>query len=323
MKTKVLFMTFAALLNGCAVSGSAAAPKASKAKATPPPLSCGSLRPGDADFTVVVDGSARVVRMHVPASAKGVNEPLVIVLHGGGMAGGKAIQAPCRMDPVADKNGFLVAYPDGSGKVLWGYTWNGGDCCGKARETKADDVGDVEAVIDSLVQGGCVDRRRVYVTGVSNGGMMAQRIGCDLADKVAAIAPIAGPLMDPTCTPKRPMPVMMLHGTGDKFIPYDGGGNFKGAGATHPFPSAPETVKEWMKINRCGEESRVWYRKGDTTCVAHEQCAGGAAVMLCSVEGGGHTWPGGATYLDWWIGNTTQNISNETMWKFFEEHPMP
>jgi polyhydroxybutyrate depolymerase len=285
---------------------------------------CATLNLGDQDVTFKVGRDQRSIRVHVPpGTERGKRYPLVIVLHGGGMAGGTAIQKPSKMDEVADAHGFITAYPNGSGKVLWGYTWNGGECCGKAMEQKADDLGYIAGMIDTMVGGGCIDPKRVYVTGVSNGGMMAHHVGCDLANKVAAVAPIAGTLMDSSCSPSRHVSVFMLHGTGDTHIPYKGGGDFKGAGAKHAFPSVDDTLKTWLKIDRCGAEHTTSYQKGDTTCILYDNCAGGSAVALCTVKGGGHTWPGGATYLDWWIGKTTQDISNEEMWKFFAAHPMP
>ena len=288
-----------------------------------PRLDCAGLAPGDQDRTLPTRDGVRAIRLHVPPGAvDGAARPLVIVLHGGGQRGGPYIQEPCRMDPVADANGFLVAYPTGSARGLWGYTWNGGECCGRALEQHADDLGFISAMIDTMVAGQCVDPKRVYATGVSNGGMMAYHLACDLSDKIAAAAPIAASLMDSSCEPRRPVSMMILHGTGDTFVPYEGGGNFKGAGALHPFLSVPESAAAWRRLDRCGPEAGTTYARGDTSCVTYDHCAEGSAVSVCTVQGGGHTWPGGASRLDWWIGHTTQDIGNQEIWKFFAAHPM-
>jgi len=288
------------------------------------PLDCPNLRPGDQDVRLIVGGAERRCRLHLPPRAVvGQPLPLVIVLHGGGQRGGRAIQTACGMDPVADAHEFITAYPTGGARG-WGggYTWNAGDCCGAAAAAGADDVGFLSALIDALVEGRRVDARRVFVTGVSNGGMMAHRVGCELADKVAAIAPIAGPLMFSRCEPARPISVMILHGTDDRFVPWAGGGRFERAGARRPFLSAEQARDAWAHLDGCGSETHVEYQRGEVTCAANEACKAGADVLLCRVEGGGHTWPGGANHLDWWIGHTTRDISSEDMWQFFSRHPM-
>jgi polyhydroxybutyrate depolymerase len=292
-------------------------------------LSCAALRPGDGDFTWTGPDGPRVVRTHLPTSApKGKPLPMVIVLHGGGQKGGDIIEGLSRMNDAADANGFLAAYPTGSARGSWGgYTWNAGDCCGVAMDENKHDVGAISAMIDALTSGGCVDPKRVYVTGVSNGGIMSYRLACDLADKIAAAAPIAASLMDSSCNPSRPVSMYIMHGTADKFVNYEGGENWKKSGARRPFVSVRDSVAAWLKFDRCTGEPKQTYHKGDTTCTTHDQCAGGTAVTLCTVEGGGHSWPGGDTggrvMLEMMIGKTTHDISNQHMWDFFAAHPMP
>jgi polyhydroxybutyrate depolymerase len=187
---------------------------------------CASLKPGDHDRTITVAGKVREYRLHVPRAGACAPRPLVIVLHGGA-GSGPNVQGFSLMDPVSDANGFIAAYPSGP-RGLIGGTWNAADCCGLAMEKGSKDLEFMSAVIDGLVSMGCVDPKRVYATGISNGGMFAYHLACDLSDKIAAIAPISGALMDPTCVPRRPVSVLIYHGTGDKFVPWKGGGDFHG-----------------------------------------------------------------------------------------------
>jgi len=281
---------------------------------------CASLTPGDHDRTLTVAGKVREYRLHVPRAGTGAPRPLVIVLHGGA-GSGPNVQGFSLMDPVSDANGFIAAYPSGP-RGLIGGTWNGADCCGLAMEKGSKDLEFMSAMIDELVGMGCVDPKRVYATGISNGGMFAYHLACDLSDKIASIAPVSGALMDPTCTPGRPVSVLIYHGTGDKFVPWKGGGDFHGAGARHPFPSVEDDLRAWLKIDRCTDEHHTMYQKGDTTCVLYDHCAERTAVGLCTIEGGGHAWPGGKPVLTWYIGKTTKDISNDVMWNFFAEHPI-
>jgi len=284
---------------------------------------CAKLTPGDYDRTLVVDGETRNYRLHVSAVAEPENpRPLVIVLHGGGQSGPR-IQELIHMDRTADRHGFWVAYPDGTKGAGGGFTWNGGDCCGVAMRKKIDDVDFIEELIQELTEPGCVDPRRVYATGISNGAIFSYRLGCDLSDKIAAIAPIAGALMMNQCTPERPVPAIIFHGSEDKHVKVQGGRNLM-SGARRAFPPLSETRDRWLQINGCAAESELIYKKGDSTCWSYENCADRGDVTFCMVEGGGHTWPGGEPFRPGVLGYTTDDLSaNETMWEFFADHPLP
>jgi polyhydroxybutyrate depolymerase len=297
----------------------AAAPKMEPEPAKP---TCASLEPGDHDLTIGVGETTRDYRLHVPSPRPEGPAPLVIVLHGGGQKGGAAIQGPARVDPVADKNGFLVGYPTGTRGLAGGYTWNGGDCCGAAMRKRMDDVNFVSNLIDELVGGGCVDRKRVYATGISNGAIFTYRLACELSGKIAAIAPIAGALMLKKCKPRRPVPAIIFHGTADRDVPLKGGFNIQ-SGARRRFPPFQHTLQTWLDINRCPAESHTVYDKGEATCVGYEGCGRGGAVTVCKIQGGGHTWPGGEAIMTKRLGRTTQDISaSAEMWRFFAAHPM-
>ncbi len=226
-----------------------------------------------------------------------------------------------KMSTASDARGFLVAYPYG----LFS-SWNAGQCCGDAWTNSVDDIAFVAALVAELAAEYCVDPRRVYATGMSNGGFLSHRIGCELADTFAAIAPVAGVLGIPPaeCTPSRPVPVMHFHGTDDPLVPFDGGVPLVGwdTGGLLDFPSVAETMAVWRAIDGCSDTTETTYQNGDSTCVRWTGCSAGSDVIRCVVEGGGHTWPGGMPVPT--LGKTTTDLdATNAMLDFFEAHPMP
>jgi polyhydroxybutyrate depolymerase len=150
---------------------------------------------------------------------------------------------------------------------------------------------------------------------MSNGGFLSHRLGCELSTRIAAIAPVAGVMGIPTCTPARPVPVMHFHGTLDPLVPYSGGSPLG-------FPSVPVTNDGWAARNACTGSAQQTYQKGDATCMTHDQCAGGVSVTLCTIDGGGHTWPGGLPVPV--LGKTSTDISaTDAMWDFFQKYKLP
>lgn len=175
-------------------------------------------------LTLQHDGRTRTYKLHVPARvAQGTSAvPLVIMLHGGG---GNADNAEMMsgFSRKADREGFIVAYPDGTGGGRAAmYTWNAGHCCGYAMQNKVDDVGFLGALIDQVQRDHRIDPSRVYVTGMSNGGMMSHRAGIGLADRIAAIAPVVGALFGDEATPRSPVSAIIINGMRDESVPYNG-----------------------------------------------------------------------------------------------------
>jgi len=278
---------------------------------------------GEVTRNLTVGGVKRSYLVHVPSGYDGRSAlPVVLNFHGG--FGDATAQVELTgMDATADKDGFMVVYPDGSGRLPRHLTFNGGVCCGYARDQKIDDVRFTSALLDDLESAYHVDANRIYVTGHSNGAIMAHRLACALSDRIAAIAPVSGPLGIDTCTPDRPVPVLHFHGTADLCAPYNGG-KAKAPGAGD-FPSIPSTIDGWVKRDGCPSEGHETYKKGNVTCTTHSPCTGGAEVTLCLVEGGGHAWPGGTSYPSKGFcgGMQTQDISaNDAMWEFFQRHPL-
>jgi polyhydroxybutyrate depolymerase len=281
-----------------------------------PAKGCGmAATPGLHDETIQSGGMARTFHVHVPTGYD-ASKPtmLVFVFHGltqhGVGSDVFAIEYLSQMDPVSDAQGFLVVYPDG-----YDESWNAGLCCGGAVAAKVDDVGFFDDMLARLGSEYCVDPKRVYAAGLSNGGFFSNRLGCERASVVAAIGPVAGPLDISPCNPSRPVPMFEVHGTSDPVVYYNGG---SASGAD----SVPTAVATWEKNDGCTDPMPATvYTNGSATCTEDTMCAGGSAVELCVIQGGGHQWPGGK---DDYLGNFSTDLDTSTkMIEFFTAHPLP
>lgn len=231
--------------------------------------------------------------------------PVVINFHGLNMSG-SLMDLMSQMSSTANAKGFIAVFPDGQDQ-----SWNGGVCCGGAADKNLDDVGFTRALIDELEAKLCVDAKRVFATGLSTGGFFSHRLACELSDRIAAIAPVAGLMGVFDCAPRRAMSVFQFHGTKDQIVQYSG------------VPGVPATMDGWKTRSGCGAK-KEYLRTVDTHCDRWEGCRDGAEVQLCTVDDGGHTWPGGPDLTFGALGKTTTAISaNELMWEFFQRHPMP
>lgn len=300
------------------------------------PPSQEEIKPGDITVTLGREEDRREVILHIPPGYDpGKPSPLVIVLHGGSQ-NGSAIQQLSGMDADADLFGFVVAYPNGSGRPgSQQLTWNAGHCCGYSMQQKIDDVGFLRAMIDFLVSHYAIDANRVYLTGISNGGMMAYRAGAELADHVAGIAPIAASLGGAVREggrafmpqdPSSPVAVIAFHGKQDKHVPYEGG-----VGTAEKAPvaldprvdiSAAESVGFWVENNRCDSlPSKETLMKGKVQIDRYAGCEGNAEVALVTLMDGGHAWPGASLGLARDQLPTQEISANLMMLEFFWAHP--
>jgi polyhydroxybutyrate depolymerase len=221
-------------------------------------------------------------------------------------------------------------YPFGTGKLAKTLlTFNGGECCGYAMDNKVDDVGFTRELLDDLAKVANIDADRVFATGLSNGGIMAHYLASELSDRIAAIAPVGGPLMLEAPNNKRPVPVMHFHGTADAFAPFQGGfgKGFLGRNGITKFRSVDHTIQNWVKANGCTTEPEIEPlpdNASDAMKVTRKTWGGGKAgseVVLIEIEGGGHTWPGKKPIVSL-LGESTMDISaNDLMWEFFQKHP--
>ena len=270
------------------------------------------------NHTMVVDGRKRDYLLYIPPSYDSTRPtPLVISLHGAGLWGA-AQQKISQWNRVADRAGFLVVYPSGtrdSGLRVWHV---GED------SALTPDVRFIAALIDSLAAHYTIDRARVYANGLSNGGGMALELACDLPDRIAAIGMVGAALTLPPqwCPHRRPAPAIWFHGTADAAAPYRGGTSW--VVATRPFPSIPRFVANWSRGNQCGDTPMDSAVAADITRTEYTQCADDATVVLYTIRGGGHTWPGGGPLSAAWLGPTNTEIdASSLMWSFFSSHPKP
>jgi polyhydroxybutyrate depolymerase len=281
------------------------------------------------------DHLKRVFRIYKPVMYDSSRQlPLVIALHGRGGKGKSMILLTRRgFNKLAEKDGFIVVYPNGIGK-----NWNDGrmdeEANDRAHRENVDDVGFISALIDAMINDYNIDPLRVYVTGISNGAIMSYRLACELSQKITAIAPVDGniPLMlSDECSPSGPVSVLAINNVNDPLVPYDGGeiyGHFHRVKLGEVL-SADESVGFWVKRNGCSvtpvvvEEPDRYPRDG-TRVTSKQYLNGnnGTEVILYTVEGGGHTWPGGIQYLPKWIiGKTSKEMNaTEVIWAFFKKH---
>jgi polyhydroxybutyrate depolymerase len=224
------------------------------------------------------------------------------------------------MSEKSDEEGFLVVYPNGTGRLdEFLLTWNAGTCCGYALEHNIDDVGFIRTLLERLEQQVRIDPSRIYVTGISNGGMMTYRLACDLADTVAAIAPVAAALNEEDCSPSRPVSVIIFHGTADEHVPYNGGIGSKARDERVDKP-VRYAVSFWVNRNRCSPNPVV----EEFGSIRKETYGGGidgTEVVLYTILGGGHAWPGGEKGYRWGDEPTKEISATDLMWEFFASHP--
>lgn len=273
--------------------------------------------------TVRVDGRARSYLVDLPPAYDGRRAlPLVIVFHGGG-GSGRQVRQQTGMTELARREGFIAVYPNGSGRfgrrLL---TWNTGTCCGFAQERRIDETAFVRAILDSLQATLRIDPARVYATGMSNGGMMAYLAACALGGRIAAIGVVAGELTVDGCRPPRPVAVLVIHGTADDHLPFDGG---RGPAALDPHDARPVSyaIDTWRRVDACPSAPAIT-RGGVVTHTRYAACANGTAVELYAIRGGGHAWPGAGPPR---IGRRRRDPPSSALdatrviWSFFAAHP--
>ena len=230
---------------------------------------------------------------------------LVFVFHGLGEAA-NSIQQASGMNEIADANGFIAVYPNGSGPSSAQF-WNAGKCCGYALQNNVDDEAFILQIITDVGTLAQIDRKRTYATGFSNGALLSYRLACDIAGTFAAVEPVAGVLLYDQCQPKQSVAVIDFHGMSDNVVPYGGGGVVPDLG--QPFPPVEESIVAWVKFDGCTDSPQI----EQTTIFTHTSygaCQNSSAVELYAVKGIGHSWP-------------SQYIvkASQIIWDFFKAHP--
>jgi polyhydroxybutyrate depolymerase len=285
-------------------------PNSADAADQPSPSASETCAAGDRLVQIESDGELRSYRIHVPAkTAGGPPAPVVFGFHGNAGTA-EHFEAYSGFSSLADREGFLAVYPQGAGEIP---TWE--------INAVADnpDVRFVRAAIDDLTARCAVDPDRIYATGHSRGGGMANRLACDLADRIAAIGPVSGTYPpEGGCDPARPVAVIAFHGTADPVVPYGGISNSglpPAAYFTIGIP-IPQWASAWAARNGCGSQPAVILDETYLAGSAWVGCRGNADVILYSIPDGGHGWPGGS--------NSSSSDFNaaQMIWDFFEKHPM-
>jgi polyhydroxybutyrate depolymerase len=248
----------------------------------------------------VFDGIERTYRVHLPDNYdENLEYPLVINMHG---LGSNSFEQEfySEFDQVADTAGIVMAYPDGVDNQ-WNIINDGG----------VDDVGFISALIDTMAANYSIDLLRVYACGMSMGGFMSHRLGCQLNVRIAAIGSVTGLLVYTNCNFTRKVPVIQIHGTADDIVPYSG---------------VAYTMQYWTNTNGCPDSVITELPDIDTTdqstvtLTTYSPCLEDSEVLLYTINGGGHTWPG-ASYI---IGVTNQDIhASVEIWNFFKKFSLP
>ena len=271
--------------------------------------------------TLRVAGANRTYLLYVPTTYRPSHPaPLVLVFHGAGAS-------PWRMarhtgfSTLAEREGFIVVYPAGISR-----RWNDGRGYGVPH----DDVGFIRALLDTLGRQLSIDPRRIYATGISNGAMFSYRLACDLPGVFAAIAPVAGAMpaaLAPLCPREAPVALAAFQGTADRLMPYAGGGVASSRGQAL---SAARSVEFWAASAGCAPDPSVTLAPDRAPndgmrvrVTSYAGCNHGRDVNLYTIEGGGHTWPGGPA-SGRHVGRVTRDIdATATIWAFFSGNPKP
>ena len=268
--------------------------------------------------TFAFGGLDRAYRLYRPPSlARDRAVPLVVMLHGG-FGTAQQAESAYHWDAQADQGNFVVLYPDGLGRA-----WNAGACCGRPARQNVDDVGFITALIRAISKNENIDTHRIYVTGMSNGAMMAYRMACESPLAIAAIGPVAGTFSKPCDRPQKTS-VLAIHGSADPLVPYQGG---SGRGVDRsPRPAVPQVLAAWRATDGCS--APVQTVSGAVTDEV-ARCQNAMTVELITVAGAGHQWPGGRP-----TPSTLRRITQQaglgepskaldattTLWKFFSAH---
>lgn len=279
-----------------------------------------SAAAANSDETIMVDGRVRRYLVHDFATGSDL-APLVILLHGGGGSGQNMVEQT-GFDAVAARDGLIAVYPYGSNGVFDNVllTWNAAHCCAYAMRDNVDDVHFLSLLIDHLIAPRKVDPGRVYVTGLSNGGMMTHRVGIELADKVAGIAPVIAGIFGDEPVRDYAMPVLIINGAEDQRVKA-AGGELQGFGlgiSPADLPTLPIAAQGeyWARVNVC--KSVVDSANATYDHRVYGDCRAGGRLESYVVKGNGHAWPGGRAPRGEADTPVQTFNASEVIWNFFK-----
>lgn len=278
---------------------------------------------GEQKTTLAFGGLSRSYLIHLPSNypENAAAMPLVLVLHG---AGGNAeiMRETSGMNDVADRENFVVVYPNGMG-ILDNYllSWNAVECCNYFKYPFVDDVGFLKELTGNLIAEYNIDTQRIYISGISNGGMMAYYMACNFSEAISAVAPVSASMPRMNCEPIDFLSVIDIHGSADRVIPFSGGlspGWFVNLFSLN-FRSVPDAVSFWVKHNHCNKNA-IEKRQGNVIKKLYDNCDEGVEVVLYAIGQSGHVWPGGKR--GWILSDkpTADLVASEVIWDFFKKH---
>jgi polyhydroxybutyrate depolymerase len=246
------------------------------------------------------DETARRYSAYIPSTYKPeIPSPLLIALHG--LSGWDLqLMYNTEFNNLAEANGFIVAYPNGNPELVDNRgirSWNGGGCCAISQRNNSDDVSYIKNLIDDVSSRYSINSKRVYLTGHSNGSMLAQKLACQLSNKIAAVAVVAGRLLLDSCNPESPVSILQIYGTADTLNPENGGTTSYTLGTyTYQFSSRPvmSSVQMLAAANGCStnfSENKNVSNK-DLTISTWPDCKSGVVVSSIKITGASHAWMG-------------------------------
>lgn len=256
----------------------------------------------------------RTYKIHLPAGYNTNSTfPLLIALHGGGHDA-DTMEYISKLSQKADIENFIVVYPNG--RKFFTRTWNAGNCCGNSVTFNTDDVGFIVKMINKLKSDYSIDTTRIYLTGASNGGMMAYRLACERPELFAAFAPVASTLQTSSpCSPGSGVPLLQIHSMPDTRVPFYGGYGTGFAGVY--MPPVDSVLNVWSQINNCAASQDTFYHANGALGIKFNNCPLCNDVVLYITSDGGHSWPGGNQTSS---GDpvSTQIDATEIIWDFFK-----
>jgi polyhydroxybutyrate depolymerase len=272
------------------------------------PRTCADSLVGDSNQTLHSGDLDRTYILHVPPQYDGSTRlPLILNLHGFG-SNARNQAAYSRLPQKADEEGFIVVTPDGAGTPQ---QWNNAQL-----PSGVDDVAFIEDLLDHLEATLCIDPARIYAAGISNGAAFSSRLACNMPDRIAGIALIAATIYPVICDSESPTPVIAFHGTADRCVPYEGGTTMCGRGNL-PVQSAETYAAQWATHNGCDPAPARTQLTEHVRTLAWSDCDENTAVLLYTVQDGGHTWPGSIDVAR--LGAVTNEIdATDLLWEFFE-----
>ena len=277
----------------------------------------------DALKEIVVNGVTRSYLLHIPKNAHGTEKlPLVIAFHGGGGNAGNMARMS-GFDEKADRENFLVVYPNGTGRAGGTrLTFNAVGCCAYAMRNNVDEAAFISALIDTLIKENGIDKDRVYLTGFSNGAMVTSYLAARLTEKIAAAAPVSGSIFVDPPKPSGKVAILLIHGTADTAVPYDGGMSGRALivpNQSEPYRSVKDEALYWAKNSGCGTAADKT-TKGNLTTETYKGCSPGGEVEVISIEGGEHAWPGGKKGREEADEPSRDLNATDAIWEFFKTH---